>query len=137
MIGLGVRGGDLVKDVLRVPEARIVAVCDVYKPHLEKGVQGSGNPDVHRYVEYKDLLADKAVDAIVIATPDHWHEQMTIDAANAGKDVYCEKGWGMSVAEAKSMRDAIKKNRTVFQLGHQARENRVSLQASQLIAKAR
>ena len=61
------------------------------------------------YVDYQDLLADPAVDAVVIATPDHWHSKMVIDAANAGKDIYIEKGWTRTIPEAKAMLAAIKK----------------------------
>ena len=115
-IGLGTRGGDLIKDVVEVPGVKVVAVCDVYKPHLQKGVERSGNPDVKTYTDYKELLADKNVDAVVIATPDHWHAPMVLDAVAAGKDIYCEKGFA-TLAEAKAMRDAIKEARSVFQLG--------------------
>ena len=82
-IGLGTRGGNLIEDVVAVPGVKVVAVCDVYRPHLEKGAAMSGNPDVKKTPEYRDVLADKAVDAVVIATPDHWHSPMVIDAAAA------------------------------------------------------
>ena len=121
-IGAGTRGWDLIKYNGSVETAKVVAVCDVYKPHLERGIEACGNPDAKRYSNYKDLLADPKVEAVVIAAPDHWHEQMTIDACNAGKAVYCEKGMAISVDSAKRMREAIKKTKTVFQLGHQGRQ---------------
>ena len=74
------------------------------------------------YGNYHDLLADKSVEAVVIATPDHWHERMVLDAVAAGKAVYCEKGLTMSVDSAKRMRAAVKKANAVFQLGHQGRQ---------------
>mgnify|MGYP000963263687 FL=1 len=122
-IGAGTRGWDLIKYNGSVETAKVVAVCDVYKPHLERGIEACGNPDAKRYSNYKDLLADPKVEAVVIAAPDHWHEQMTIDACNAGKAVYCEKGMAISVDSAKRMREAIKKTKTVFQLGHQDRKS--------------
>ena len=134
-IGLGTRGGDLINLTAACRGVKIVAVCDVYKPHLQKGVQRSLNPDVKTYNDYHDLLADKNVDAVVIATPDHWHCQIVLDAVAAGKDVYCEKGLSRTLPEAKRMRDAIKQSKCVFQLGHQARQATAALQAKELIAQ--
>jgi predicted dehydrogenase len=132
-IGIGIRGGSLVKYLSRLKDVKIVALCDVYKQHLEKGVKSCNNPDVRKYADYHDLLADKSVDAVVIATPDFWHGPMVIDAANAGKDIYVEKGWALSVEQAKAMYQAVKKNKVVMQLGHQGRQIGASLQAAQLI----
>jgi hypothetical protein len=103
-IGLGVRGGRLIQYTASIPSAKVVAVCDVYKPHLQKGVNLSHNPEVKTYHDYHDLLDDPEIEAVVIACPDHWHEKMLIDAMKAGKDVYCEKGWTTSVTAAKRMR---------------------------------
>jgi predicted dehydrogenase len=77
---------------------------------------------VKSYRDYHDLLHDPQVEAVVIATPDHWHEQMLLDAVAAGKDVYCEKGWTTSIAAAKRMRAAVKQAKAVMQLGHQGRQ---------------
>ena len=108
-IGTGTRGWDLIKYTGASDSAKVVAVCDVYKPHLRRGVKAAHNPDVKTYLDYRDLLADPKVEAVIIATPDHWHEQMLIDACNAGKAVYCEKGWTVSIAAAKRMRDVVRK----------------------------
>jgi hypothetical protein len=86
-------------------------------------------------VDYRELLADRNVDAVVIATPDHWHCQMVLDAVKAGKDIYCEKGFSRTLAEAKLMRDALKKSKVMFQLGHHARQATCALQAKELIAQ--
>ncbi|HXP62938.1 MAG TPA: Gfo/Idh/MocA family oxidoreductase [Dongiaceae bacterium] len=134
-IGLGTRGGDLIDAVVHAPEVKVVAVCDVYGPHRQKGIQRSLNPQVKAYVDYRELLADPAVDAVVIATPDHWHCRMVLDAVKAGKDIYCEKGFSRTLAEAKLMRDALKGSRVVFQLGHHARQATCALQARELIAQ--
>ena len=134
-IGLGTRGGDLINAVAPTLGVKVVAVCDVYKPHLQKGVERSLNSDVKTYLDYHDVLADKNVDAVVIATPDHLHCQMVLDAVKAGKDIYCEKGFSRTLAEAKLMRDALKGSRVVFQLGHHARQATCALQARELIAR--
>jgi len=134
-IGLGTRGGDLLDSVVHVPNVRVVAVCDVYGPHRQKGIQRSLNPEVKAYVDHRELLADPNVDAVIIATPDHWHCQMVLDAVAAGKDIYCEKGFSRTLAEAKLMRDALRRSRVVFQLGHQARQLTCALQAKEWIAQ--
>lgn len=72
------------------------------------------------YRDYRRLLTDKAVDAVIIATPDHGHCPMVLEAVNAGKDSSCEKGLAHALEEAKRMRDARKRSKMVFQLGHQA-----------------
>lgn len=133
-IGIGTRGGDLLKAVVAAPNVKVVAVSDVYGPHRQKGLDWSQNPKAKAYEDYRDLLADPRVDAVVIATPDHWHCQMVLDAVAAGKDIYCEKGFSRTLEEAKRMRDALKKSKVVFQLGHQARQATCALQAKELIA---
>jgi len=141
-IGLGVRGGTLIRQVAgsgaeekypSIPGVKVVAVCDVYEPHLEKGVKRASNPSVRTYADYQELLADPDVDAVVIAVPDHWHARMLIDAAAAKKDVYIEKGWTKSIAEAKAMRAAVRKSGIVMQLGHQGRQHAAVIQARELI----
>ncbi len=132
-IGTGTRGGKLIQYTGATDTAKVVAVCDVYKPHERRGVEASGNDDVKTYRDYRDLLSDPEIEAVVIATPDHWHEQMTIDASNAGKAVYCEKGWTISLDAAKRMRSTVKKNNTVMQLGHQGRQHPASAAAGKMI----
>jgi len=134
-IGVGTRGGDLLSVAAATPNARVVAVSDVYAPHRQKGLDLSRNPDAKAYVDYRELLADPKVDAVIIATPDHWHCQMVLDAVQAGKDIYCEKGFSRTLEEAKRMRDALRGSKVVFQLGHQARQATCALQAKELIAQ--
>jgi len=134
-IGLGTRGGDLINAVVPIPGVKVVAIADVYGPHRQKGIERSLNPNVKAYVDYRELLADKNVDVVVIGTPDHWHCQMVLDAVAAGKDIYCEKGFARTLSEAKRMRKALKNSKLVFQLGHHARQSTAALQAKQLIAQ--
>jgi predicted dehydrogenase len=134
-IGIGTRGGDLLNAVVHAPNVKVVAVSDVYGPHRVKGLERSRNPEAKAYEDYRDLLADPQVDAVVIATPDHWHCPMVLDAVKAGKDIYCEKGLSRTLGEAKRMRDALKQSNVVFQLGHQARQATCALQAKEIIAR--
>jgi predicted dehydrogenase len=132
-IGVGVRGGTLVKNAVASEGAKVTAICDVYKPHVEKGVEYALNPQAKRYVDYQELLANDEIDAVVIATPDHWHSKMLIDAVEAGKDVYIEKGWTRTVAEAKAMRAAVKNTGRIMQLGHQGRQWAAAIEARKLV----
>ncbi|HRE06305.1 MAG TPA: Gfo/Idh/MocA family oxidoreductase [Opitutaceae bacterium] len=136
-IGLGTRGWDLVRYTGAIPEAKVVALCDVYAPHLKRGLDACGNPDARTYRNYRELLADPKVEAVVIATPDHWHEKMVLDAVAAGKAIYCEKGLTTSIAAAKRMRAAVKKASTVFQLGHQGRQLPATAEAGRLIREGK
>lgn len=121
-IGIGTRGENLIRVAGSKPSAKVVAICDVYKPHLERGIEPSNNPDVKTFTDYREMLADPKIEAVIIATPDHWHEKMLIDCVAAGKDVYCEKGWTTTVESAKRMRKAVKDAKAVMQLGHQGRQ---------------
>jgi len=101
IIGLGSISHQHLKRLESVKDkAEIVAVCDIYKPRLEWGKSATGAKGYH---DYHDLLADDNVDAVIIATPDHWHAQMAIEAMRAGKDADVEKPMCMSVEEAKEM----------------------------------
>lgn len=108
-------------------------ICDVYDTNSRKGAKAcansqrqpsagemSGQPK--RYRTYRELLAADDIDAVIIATPDHWHGTMTIEAAKAGKHVYCEKPMTWTVPETYEVRKAVRKNGIVFQLGHQNRQ---------------
>ena len=121
-IGIGTRGMNLVRVAGSKKSCKVVAVCDVYKPHADRGLELCNNPDAVAYTDYKKMLNDPKIEAVIIATPDHWHEKMLIDCVVAGKDVYCEKGWTTSVAAAKRMRKAVKDAKAVMQLGHQGRQ---------------
>lgn len=136
-IGLGTRGLDLVRYTGAIPEAKVVALCDVYGPHVKRSLEVCGNPEAKEYKNYHDLLSDPNVEAVVIATPDHWHEQMVLDAVSAGKAIYCEKGLTTSITAAKRMRAEVKRTNTVFQLGHQGRQLPATAEAGRLIREGR
>lgn len=118
-VGLGTRFTQLVDDIQACPNTEIRVISDLYKPHVERARKAIKNPNVREVHEWEKAVADKDVDVVVIAVPDFWHAPVLIRAANAGKDVYCEKGWCRTLKEAKAMRSAIRENKRILQLGHQ------------------
>jgi predicted dehydrogenase len=88
-IGTGARGQRDLAAALSRPDVEVVAICDVFKPNLNAAQKMAPNAKV--YSDFRDLIAAKDIDAICIATPDHWHAYMTVEACKAGKDVYIEK----------------------------------------------
>jgi predicted dehydrogenase len=120
LIGVGGRCRHLLQSLVKIPDVRLTAVCDIYDVHLDAG-RKLADPKAFATKEYKKLLARKDVDAVLIATPDHWHVPMTVDACNAGKDVYVEKPLTHNLEEGKSVIDAQNKNRKIVQVGTQQR----------------
>jgi len=125
IVGLGRKGPNLIKNFLALPDVRIVALCDADQAHLDRAVatfqERNEHPEAYRDV--RDLLDDKNVDAVVIATPNHWHALMTIWACQAGKHVYVEKPVSHDIWEGRQMLAAQKKYRRVVQGGTQNRSN--------------
>lgn len=117
-VGVGTRGEYLLGEAQRVPNTEIRVICDLYKPNSARAKAATKNPNVREVHEWEAAVTDKDVDAVLIATPDFWHAVMTERAAEAKKDVYCEKGWCRTLKEAKAMRKAVKANNAVLQLGH-------------------
>lgn len=121
IIGVSGRGMSLMNGFMKYPDVDVVAVCDVYQPRVdeakakiaEKGGKADG------YSNFKGLLERKDIDAVVIATPPHWHPIMSILACQAGKDVYCEKPISQYPAENIAMLKAARDNKRVTQVGTQ------------------
>jgi len=143
-IGLGGRGSVNLQQFLSRPEVQMVALCDVdagsdryedawtrglapavetvKKHYAAKAPAGAFNgPD--GYADFRPLLARADIDAVCISTPDHWHGLITVAAARAGKDVYCEKPMSLTVAEGRAMADAVRRYARVFQVGSQRRSS--------------
>lgn len=131
-IGLGKQGGILAKYFLSNTDVQIVAGAEVWLPKQEwfKGVVENLYAEkrgvntyrgIKTYTNYQKLIARKDIDAVVIATPDHWHAIQSIDAMNAGKDVYCEKPMVNTIKEGRAMVKALKKNKSVLQVGSMQR----------------
>jgi predicted dehydrogenase len=123
LIGYGLIGARHVEDFKKQPDAELVAVSDVYQPRLEQGVSDCGGR-ARGYPDFRKLLDDKDVQAVVVATPDHWHALHTILACAAGKDVYVEKPLTLFVREGRWMTQAARRYRRVVQAGTQQRSGK-------------
>lgn len=119
VIGAGGRGRYLTGEFKEVG-AEMAAVCDVYESNLQAGLKAA-NTGAKEYNNYKRLLEDKSIDAVIVSTPDHWHAQMTIDAVEAGKDVYVEKPLAHTIAEGYRMIEATRRTKRIVQVGMQRR----------------
>ncbi|HVF89995.1 MAG TPA: Gfo/Idh/MocA family oxidoreductase [Blastocatellia bacterium] len=121
LIGAGGRGRDLLRWTMETGKspdtpARVVAVADVYARRKRMAQEMAG---CEGYLDYREILERKDIDAVIIATPDHWHARMAIEAMNRGKDVYLEKPMTHTVEEAKRVYEAVKKTGRVMQVGSQ------------------
>jgi predicted dehydrogenase len=133
-IGLGNRGDQVLDAFLAHKDHDIVAVCDIYQPYLDFAARKVGTGPKH-YKDYRALLDRKDVDAVVICTPDHWHALQTIDACEAGKDVYVEKPLSLCVVEGRKMVEAARKNKRVTQVGLHRRSAAFCREAADFVRK--
>ncbi len=143
-IGTGKQGRGLTGSFLKAGGVRIAALSEVYKDKAaltmdaiktlySKTAAWGAMPDIPLYNDYRELLNHKDIDAVVIATPDHWHAAMAVKAAEAGKDIYCEKPLSLTVAEGRAMVKAARKYKRVFQTGSMQRSWPEFRQAVELV----
>jgi predicted dehydrogenase len=111
---------------------RIVAIADVFEPNLEAGLSVAKGARAYRH--YQDLLADKEIDVVIIATPEHWHHQMLLDALAAGKDVYIEKPLCQRPEQGVELMDAARQSKSIVQVGMQRRSYDLYLKARDIRA---
>lgn len=132
LIGAGGMGTGDVQSALAVPGVELVAVADVYEGRLTRARERWGN---HLFTsrDYREVLARKDVDAVIVATPDHWHSTISVDAMKAGKDVYCEKPMIQHAADGKAMVDTEKATRRILQVGSQRVSSIVYKKAQDLL----
>ncbi len=144
LIGSGKQGRILTNAFLKTEQTRFVAISEVYtakaqltidslKTFYQKNTQSGSYSEIPVYNDFRELLALKNVDAVVIATPDHWHAAMAVRAAEAGKDIYCEKPLSLTVREGRAMVNATRKYNRVFQTGSMQRSWKEFRQAVELI----
>ncbi len=130
-IGVGGQGSGLLNNFLQVDGAQSIAVCDCFESRRTDRAQhidafytdktGRSYRGTRIYADFHELLANAQIDAVVIATPDHWHVPIAMAAIRAGKDVYVEKPLGVSVAENLALRHAVQQTGAIFQYGTQQR----------------
>jgi len=115
-IGVGNRGSQLQQAFATHKDAEAVVFCDVYEPYLERAKTSNAGKG-ETCIDFRKVLERKDIDAVVVATPDHWHAIQTIDACDAGKDVYVEKPLSITVREGRRMVEAARRNKRVVQVG--------------------
>src|SRR6185295_9653266 len=124
-IGIGGRGQHVLGDMIDQPDVRFVAICDVRaerRDAIKKMADSKyNNTDCLQYQVFHDLLARTDIDAVLIATGDRWHTPLSIQAAKAGKDIYCEKPCSMTIAESRALSDTMRRYGRVYQAGTQRR----------------
>ena len=140
-IGVGPQGRGDMGNFLWQRDAHVVALSDVLQRNLNAAVQqvnkAYGNRDVTTYSDFRELLARPDLDAVLIATPDHWHVPVAIAAARAGKDMYLEKPMGLSVEEDQMLRKVVQEKKRIFQFGTQQRSDQKFRKACELVRNGR
>lgn len=130
-IGMGIMGFNNTNTTVKIPGVKLVATCDLYDGHLTRSKEIFGD-QLFTTRNYKEILDRKDIDAVIVATPDHWHDTIAKEAMNAGKAVYCEKPMVHKISEGKAIIDTEKKNNSVFQVGSQRVSSIVFKKAGEL-----
>ncbi|MBI5385138.1 MAG: Gfo/Idh/MocA family oxidoreductase [Verrucomicrobia bacterium] len=136
VIGTGLQGNGNIAAIMK----NVVALCDVDKKHLEATqarVEKANGTKVATYADYRKLLEDKSVDAVLIATPDHWHALPAADAMVAGKDVYCEKPLTLTIHEGQVLMKLARKHKKILQTGSMQRSDAKFIKACEYIRNGR
>jgi predicted dehydrogenase len=134
IIGVGMQGSGLLTNAIELPGIECVAACDLYdgRHTLAKEIV---RPDLPTTRRYQELLANKDIDCIVAAVPDHWHKQVVVDAVSAGKDIYCEKPMSHTAADGVEMVTAAKRTGRIVQIGSQRVSSVICAKAKELVTK--
>jgi len=136
LIGTGGRCRHLMQAIARIPNVRMTALCDVYEPHLDLA-RKLADPKAFTTRNYREILNRKDIQGVVIATPDHWHAPITIDACAAGKDVYVEKPLTHKLNEGRAVIEAQNKHKRIVQVGTQQRSMPQFQRARELVRAGR
>jgi predicted dehydrogenase len=137
VVGTGSQAGGLMKNAIQHENTRIVALCDVDQTRLAEAKQRVdeyyGDTACGAHHDYRELLAREDVDAVIVATPDHWHALVCVEAARRGKDIYCEKPLTWSLGEGRAVVKAVQENGRVFQVGSMQRSGEQFKRACELV----
>src|SRR4051812_39623954 len=146
-IGIGKQARGHLQSFVGRTNCQVLAVCDVDTTRREHAknltekkyaeLERKGYKGCDAYVDFRELLARKDIDAVVIGTPDHWHAIPAIEACKAGKDIYCEKPLTLTIHEAKTLIDAVRKHDRVFQTGSQQRSDKEFRKAVEYVRSGR
>lgn len=132
LIGAGGMGTADANTAITVPGVKLIAACDLYDGRLEDAKRKWGS-DISTTRDYREILNRKDIDAVIIATPDHWHKDIAVAAMNAGKSVYCEKPMVHDISEGPAMVTAQNKNKVVFEVGSQGLSSLGNEKAKELL----
>jgi predicted dehydrogenase len=135
IIGIGMQGSGLLTNSIELPGVECVAACDLYDGRHTLSKEIVNNPSLPTTRRYQELLANKDIDCLIAAVPDHWHKQIVVDAVSAGKDIYCEKPMSHTATEGVEMADAAKKTGRIVQIGSQRVSSVICAKAKELVAK--
>jgi len=140
-IGTGGQGMGMMNAHMGQTDVQYVAVCDVYANHRNRARDAVnakyGNRDCQAFADFRELLARDDIDAVTVTTPDHWHALCSVAAANAGKDVYCEKPLANSIGEGRAIVAALKTNKRILQTGSHERSGGNARFACELVRNGR
>lgn len=135
MVGIGMQGSNLLAESIELPGIECVAACDLYDGRHTLAREITNKPNLPVTRRYQELLANKEIDCIVAAVPDHWHKQVVVDAVTAGKDIYCEKPMSHSPADGVAMVEATKRTGRIVQIGSQRVSSLICKKAKEMISQ--
>jgi len=133
LIGAGGMGMADARTSLKIPGVKLIAACDLYDGRLDEAKENWGK-DIFTTKDYREILDRKDVDAVIIGTPDHWHQKISVDAMNSGKHAYCEKPMVHAIEEGYYIINAQKKNNVIYEVGSQGLSSVGNEKAKELLA---
>jgi predicted dehydrogenase len=137
IIGIGMQGSGLLANAIELPGIECVSACDLYDGRHLLAREITQKPNLPVTRRYQDLLADKNIDCLIAAVPDHWHKQIVVNAVSAGKDIYCEKPMSHSAADGVAMVEAQKKTGRIIQIGSQRVSSQLCKKAKEMVAEGK
>jgi predicted dehydrogenase len=135
IIGIGMQGNWLLSSAIELPGVECVRACDIYDGRHTLAREITDKPNLPATRRYQELLADKDIDCIIAAVPDHWHKQIVLEAVSAGKDIYCEKPMSHTAAEGVEMAEAQRRTGRIVQIGSQRVSSLICKKAKEMVAQ--